>query len=63
MKRQGPEKNAGPGYASDQRAENGGLDPSWLMGRPDFQSKGTYFKGFWAPGRKIGAPQKREKQP
>ena len=54
-----------------QRAENGGLDPSWLisafLGRPDVQSRGpqnTYFNGFWGTsGLKIGAPQKRENQP
>ena len=52
-----------------QRAENGGLDPSWLifafLGRPDFQSRGPkllILKGFGAFGRKIGAPQKRENQ-
>ena len=55
--------------ADSQRAENGGLDPSWLnfvfLGRP-FQSRGPqilYLKGFGASGRKIGAPQKRENQP
>ena len=36
----------------NQRAENGGLDPSWLgfafLGRPDFQSRGSkyLFEGF-----------------
>ena len=33
-----------PGFPLVQRAENGGLDPSWLnlafLGRPDFQSRG-----------------------
>ena len=50
----------------NQRAENGGLDPSWsdprFWGRPDFQSSGPqnlYFRGFWTLvsrgrcGRKI----------
>ena len=46
-----------------QRAENGGLDPSWLIfafsGCPDFQSRGPkilIFKGFGASRREIGAP-------
>ena len=53
-----------------QRAENGGLDPSWLnlafLGRPDFQSRGSKIlvsKVFGTSGRKIGAPQKRQIQP
>ena len=54
-----------------QRAENGGLDPSWLdlafLGLPDFQSTGPkgpkilILKGFGTSGRKIGAPQKNAK--
>ena len=54
----------------NQRAENGGLDPSWLnlafLGRPDFESRGPkilVLKGFGASGWKIGAPQKRQIQP
>ena len=53
-----------------QRAENGGLDPSWLdfafLGRPDFPSRGPktlHNKHFGASGLKIGAPQKRQIQP
>ena len=53
-----------------QRAENGGLDPSWLilafLGSPDFQFRGPkilVLKGFGTSGRKIGAPQKRQIQP
>ena len=53
-----------------RRAENGGLDPSWLnlafLGRPDFQSRGPQMlvlKGFRTSGLKIGAPQKRQIQP
>ena len=40
--------------AKGQRAENGGLDPSWLIlaifGAPRFsiqRPQNTYFKGFW----------------
>ena len=58
------------GCAYNQRAENGGLDPSWLnlafLGRPDFQSRGPktlVLKGFGTSGLKIGAPQKRQIQP
>ena len=47
-----------------QRAENGGLDPSWLslafLGRPDLQSKGPKIvvsKDLGTSGLKIGAPQ------
>ena len=54
----------------NQRAENGGLDPSWLifafLGRPDFPPKGPKTlqnKYFGAFGLKIGAPQKRKNQP
>ena len=51
-----------------QRAENGGLDPSWLnfafLGSPDFQSRGpkkTYFKGFWGLWTENrGAPKTRK---
>ena len=63
-------KRAQTRVRKSQRAENGGLDPSWLifafLGRPDFQSRGPkihILKGFGAFGRKIGAPQKRENQP
>ena len=41
---------------TNQRAENAGLDPSWLdlsfLGRPDFQSRGPKMlisKGFLGP--------------
>ena len=51
-----------------RRAENGGLDPSWLsfafLGCPDFQSRGPkilILKGFGASGQKIGAPPKTRK--
>ena len=56
---------------SDQNwAENGVLDPSWLIfafsGRPDFPSRGPQTlenKCFRTSGLKIGAPRKRENQP
>ena len=59
-------------YLTDQRAENGGLDPLslWLnlavLGRPDLQSRGPkilVLKGFETSGWKIGAPPKRQIQP
>ena len=54
----------------NQKAENGGLDPSWLVfafsGRPNFPSRGPKTlenKCFGTSGLKIGAPRKRENQP
>ena len=51
----------------NQRAEKGGLDPSWLdfafLGRPDFPSKDPQTlqnKYFKTSRLKFGAPQKRE---
>ena len=57
-------------HITAKRAENGGLDPSWLdlafSGRPDFQFRGPQIlvlKGLGSSGWKIGAPQKRQIQP
>ena len=53
----------GQGYEC-QRAENGGLDRSWLdfavLGRPDFPPRGPKklkLKGFGISGQQIGHPQ------
>ena len=63
-----------PRESISQRAENGGLGPSWLdfafFGAPRFlvqRFPNPLAKAFWpifgTSGRKIGAPQKHQIQP